>query len=77
MIGPGKYDTIATLARKRAHASGVILIIIDGKLGHGLEVQIEELDLLYGLPAILRQTADGIEAELKTGAAFAPGPRPS
>jgi len=70
MIGPGKYDAIATLARKTAHAQGVILIIINGQFGHGLEVQTDALDMIQAMPGILRATADGIEAELTSGAAF-------
>lgn len=62
MIGPGKYDAEATAARKSAEAKGVVLIVAQGNRGSGFSVQAP-LDLILGLPGVLRDLADQIEAD--------------
>lgn len=66
MIGPGKYDELCTLVRSAACARGVVLIILGGDKGHGFCVQAP-LELQVKLPALLRELADGIEADIKAG----------
>lgn len=67
VIGPGKYDAQCTAAREATKARGVVLIVIDGEKGAGFEVQAP-MDVQLALPALLRQVADGIEAELMSTA---------
>lgn len=62
MIGPGKYDDLATLARFRADARGVILIVIEGNHGSGFSVQAPAATTL-ALPAMLRLMANEIERD--------------
>lgn len=62
MIGPGKYDAEATAARQSAEAKGVVLIVAQGNRGSGFSVQAP-LELILGLPRMLRELADGIEAD--------------
>lgn len=66
MIGPGKYDDLATLAREAAKAEGVILIIINGDRGSGFSCQANVL-VTMNLPKMLRSMADEIEEDLKEG----------
>lgn len=61
--GPGKYDHLATLVREKAQARGVILIVVDGDQGMGFSVQTSDFEVLALLPAILRSTADLIDAD--------------
>jgi hypothetical protein len=63
-LGPGKYDDLATAARKAAEATGVIVIVIGGNQGHGFSVQTHDLGLAAKLPAILRYIADGMEEDM-------------
>jgi len=63
MEGPGKYDAIATVAREAAKARGIVLVIFGGERGHGLEVQ-GDVETLWAVPEILRETANAIEADL-------------
>ena len=60
--GPGRYNALATLVRKRAKARAVILAIFQGERGDGFEVQSDPL-LLASLPTILRSMADQIERD--------------
>lgn len=71
-IGPGKYDAAATLAR---HAVGiadenpsgaVVLIVLNGREGHGFSVQADPATYLR-LPRLLRSVADQIEQSLRAG----------
>lgn len=59
--GPGKYNEECTIVRALT-GGGVILIVVDGKLGEGFEVQAT-LNHLMDLPRMLRVVADGIEAQ--------------
>ena len=59
-LGPGKYDDLATWVREQAEARGVIVLVLDGKLGSGFSVQAT-LDVTVRLPALLRHMADDIE----------------
>jgi hypothetical protein len=63
MIGPGKYDDLATEARERAKATGVILIVIQGEHGSGFSCQAN-LQVTLELPKMLREMADEIEKDL-------------
>lgn len=65
-MGPGKYDDLATDVRKRAKAQGVIVIVINGSRGNGFAMQAP-LHLTLGLPAMLRNMADEIEASHAKG----------
>jgi hypothetical protein len=60
--GPGKYDGLASLVRRRAEAAGVIVIVLEGKHGHGFSVQAPA-DVAARLPRLLRQLADQIEKD--------------
>lgn len=61
-IGPGKYDAECTRARSDTKARGVVLIVLDGDRGDGFSCQAPSLATL-GLPALLRELADKIEAD--------------
>jgi len=60
MIGPGKYDDAATVARTATAAEGVLLIVVNGSKGSGFSAQLSA-ELTLRLPAILREVADEIE----------------
>lgn len=66
-LGPGKYDYIATAARQITWARGVIVIVLGGKDGSGFSVQTEGPDITPELPAILRDLASKIEADVTVG----------
>ena len=59
-IGPGKYDAEATLARTRANAAGVVLLVLRGDRGSGFSVQADANTVAI-LPRLLRAVADSIE----------------
>jgi hypothetical protein len=63
-LGPGKYDHLATAARTAARARGVVVIVFEGDAGSGFSVQADP-HFTARLPAILRDVANGIEADLK------------
>lgn len=65
-VGPGKYDDYATTVRLGARAKGVILLVLGGEKGSGFSVQADGPTTLQ-LPALLRNIADQIEADLKKG----------
>ena len=60
MIGPGKYDDLAGYVREKAEALGAIVIIFQGKHGHGFSCQLPA-EAISGIPDILRQIAKEIE----------------
>lgn len=60
MIGPGKYDDLAGYVREKAEALGAIVIIFQGKHGHGFSCQLPA-EAIPGIPDILRQMAEQIE----------------
>jgi hypothetical protein len=63
MIGPGKYDDAATVARAVSGGS-VVLLVIGGEHGEGFSVQAE-LPVLMQLPRLLRVVADAIERDAR------------
>jgi hypothetical protein len=65
--GAGKYDHLATAARRDAEALGVIVIVIRGKLGSGFSVQLDDALRPFALPGLLRDVADQIDADLPDG----------
>lgn len=62
-LGPGKYDDLATDARKRAKAAAVILVVFDGADGSGFSCQAPAY-VVANLPAVLRKLADSIEGDM-------------
>lgn len=62
--GPGKYDHVATDARKAAKAAGIGLIVIGGEHGDGFSVQMPP-ELLLVLPELLRTMATDIDRQLR------------
>ena len=65
MIGPGKYDDIATVARHITQAKGLVLIILGGAEGHGFSVQCDTATLME-LPELLEQVASQLREDRKT-----------
>jgi hypothetical protein len=59
-LGPGKYDAVCTVARDLAAAEGVLLIVLNGKLGSGFSVQGAP-EIMGEIPRLLRQMADQID----------------
>lgn len=53
--GPGKYDDAATAAREIS-GGGVVLIVVEGKLGHGFSAQVSAAHL-RDLPEMLEEVA--------------------
>ena len=66
MIGPGKYDDEASIARIATGASGVVLIILGGSKGSGFSVQASLPDMLK-LPSMLEFMAQQIRADMEGG----------
>jgi hypothetical protein len=64
MIGPGKYDNLATYCREQAQAEGVIVIVVRGNKGQGFSIQTVDPRLNLMLPAMLRILADSIQRDL-------------
>ena len=62
MLGPGKYDDLATYAREKAEAEGVIVLVFGGNKGGGFAVQLPAY-LLAELPNFLRNLADSVEGD--------------
>lgn len=67
----GDYFPEAKAARESCAAKGVILIVYGGRKGDGLELQLSVEDLL-DTPAVLRQCAADIEAQLVRAGLKAP-----
>ena len=65
-FGAGKYDDVATEARLKTQARGVMLMVFDGTHGGGFSAQLPP-DLLLTMPAILREVAKQIEESWKAG----------
>lgn len=63
-FGPGKYDSICTIARQRAKARAVLMMVFDGRHGSGFSVQAP-IDIQVALPRILRDIASQIEASME------------
>lgn len=66
MIGPGKYDSICTVARESTDAAFIAVIVIGGNQGNGFSVQATDEALTHNLPKVLRKMADDIEADFGT-----------
>ncbi|MEY4545369.1 MAG: hypothetical protein RL685_1564 [Pseudomonadota bacterium] len=64
--GPGKYDAECTAAREACGAQGAVLIVYEGQRGMGFSVQ-GPMPMVVGLPSVLRDVADQIEAQLRGG----------
>lgn len=60
--GPGKYDPETTAARLSTEAIGVALLVFGGRHGDGFSVQVPA-EILFRLPAFLRDMADRIERQ--------------
>jgi hypothetical protein len=69
VIGPGKYDDLATEVRTKAQAEGVIVLVINGTKGSGFSAHLS-LELTLTLPTILRDMARQIDESgpVKAGA---------
>jgi hypothetical protein len=63
MIGPGKYDDIATDVRERTKAKGVIVIVFDGDRGTGFSMQADLVTTLV-VPDILDSVAMQIRRDV-------------
>lgn len=64
MIGPGKYDDLATQVREQAKANAVILVVFHGIHGSGFSAQLPPGTTEY-IPGLLREMADQIEYDAK------------
>lgn len=64
MIGPGKYGDLAEALAYAVQAQGVVLLVINGQSGSGLNFATRDAKLLAELPGMLRGLADAME---KTG----------
>jgi hypothetical protein len=62
-IGPGKYDDLVTPIIASTQARGVVLIVVSGNRGEGFSCQAT-LEVTLALPAMLRNIADQMEADL-------------
>jgi hypothetical protein len=69
-LGPGKADHIAEMAREAAKADGVVVLVFGGPLHGGFSVK-GPIEMHIGLPSVLRQLADKIQADLVQQAAEA------
>jgi len=65
-VGPGKYDAEVTLVREATHAQGVLLLVFRGDRGTGFSAQLP-FDMTIAMPALLRDMAQQIEADMKEG----------
>jgi hypothetical protein len=65
--GPGKYDELATMVRESTKAKGVLLIVFEGHLGSGFSMQMLGINETMLIPSMLRDIADQIEEDMKTG----------
>jgi hypothetical protein len=61
--GPGKYSDELSLIRRWTEADGAILIIVNGRDGHGIGAQAEP-ELLAKMPEILETVAQFIRAQM-------------
>jgi hypothetical protein len=67
-IGPGKYDKLATWARYRAKADGIILCVLGGEKGNGFEVQVRDTytpEQIIEIARVVREVADQMEADAR------------
>lgn len=62
---PGRYDKECSEARKACGADAVLLIVHNGREGHGFSVESTDLDIVDAIPRVLRMVADQIENGIK------------
>ena len=62
-IGPGKYDSIATIVRETTIAEGVAVLVFNGAAGSGFSIQADPL-IVASMPRMLRFMADEIERSM-------------
>lgn len=60
---PGKYSETCDKIRAETNATGVCLLVFDGKYGNGFEVQLPS-HILMQLPDILEMMAKDIRKDL-------------
>lgn len=66
--GPSKYDKHALRIMREELATGVVVIVLDGKRGHGVAVKVggrsreDAMARHRQMPAILRILADSMDA---------------
>ncbi len=68
MIGPGKYDELATDVREKSKAMAVVVIVLGGSKGSGFSVQAlgaVAVDVMLKLGAMLRTVAAEIERDIR------------
>ena len=63
MIGPGKYDALATYVREQAKADGVVVLVFGGMHGDGFSCQADAFVTL-ALPELLEYLAAAIRRDL-------------
>ena len=63
--GPGVYDDLATDARLKARAAGVVLIVLGGRKGSGFSVQVDDLRRLQAVAAARGPAADDLDPPRK------------
>ena len=63
--GKGKYDDDCTKFREDTEATGVLVVVFDGKHGNGFSVQCKDLYLIASIPQILRNVANEIDNDLR------------
>ncbi len=53
-INPGAYDSEAEAVRKRLGAKAIVLIVIEGRAGHGASVKLENEQQRLATVQVLR-----------------------
>ncbi len=71
--GPGKYDPVCSAVRELTGASGAVVFIFDGVLGHGMSV-LGPPEFHAQLPEVLRDVARQIEEEQRARVMAETGP---
>lgn len=61
MIGPGKYDDVATAVQNLTDADALLLFLLNGRRGDALTVHVKDPAVLKRLPGLLRAIADLME----------------
>lgn len=64
MIGPGRYDDVATFVRRLTSATGVLLVVLKGDRGSGFSAQLTP-EATLTLPQMLRHLADQIDSSTR------------
>jgi len=67
-LGAGKYGDIATELQQRFHAKGIILVVLDGDQGNGIELCGPAI-LHAGVPGFLEAVAKDIRRNAQADAA--------